>query len=148
MRNRDLFPDKAKEMHTHTLRLMPGQDLKHSLDRLAGAERWPAACILTGVGSLRRATIRFANEEAAEDLEGPFEIVALSGTLSQDGSHLHILLSDRNGVARGGHLKEGAIVNTTAEIVIGILAGWQFARTIDPVTGSLELTAERHSPEV
>lgn len=127
-------------MTTFCLRLTPGQDLKRELDGLVEANKWPAACILTGVGSLRPAAIRFASAHTVEMIEGPLEIISLSGTLSRDGSHIHVLVSDRNGFPKGGHLKEGAIVNTTAEIVIGVLPEWDFSRKADPETGCAELT--------
>jgi predicted DNA-binding protein with PD1-like motif len=131
-------------MKTHSLRLSPGQDLKAALDGLVSAKKWPAACILSAVGSLSSTALRYADAENAEILEGPFEIIALSGTLSRDGSHLHILVSDSEGESKGGHLKEGSVVRTTAEIVIGILPGWKFTREIDPETGYLELRSEEN----
>lgn len=130
-------------MKTYSLRLFPGQDLKLELDNLVKAQNWTAACILTGLGSLRSVAIRFANAKTVATLEGPLEIVSLSGTLSQDGSHIHILVSDRDGVPTGGHLKEGAIVNTTIELVLGILSDWDFSRKTDPATGFAELNVGR-----
>ncbi len=139
---------RAKPMDTYSIRLTPGQDLKREIDDLAKREKWAAACILTGVGSLTEAAIRFADEENAEILPGPLEIVSISGTLSQDGSHIHILVSDSNGVPTAGHLKEGAVIYTTAEIVFGILSGWQFTRHLDQNTGCAELAVERPGAEV
>lgn len=43
----------------------------------------------------------------------------------------------------GGHLKEGTIVRTTGEIVLGILSEWEFSRSPDPVTGYSELMIKR-----
>ncbi len=130
-------------MTTHPLRLTRGHDLKDSLDQLVLTEGWPAAIVLTGIGSLSTAAIRFANQETTELLTGPFEILSLAGTLSPHGSHLHTLLSDRHGNTCGGHLKPGSIIHTTAEIVLGILPDWQFQRTPDPGTGHLELRITR-----
>ena len=130
-------------METHPIRLRPGQDLKQALDDLVRKEKWPAVCILSGIGSLSVAAIRYAGREEIEMLEGPLEIISLAGTLSKDGSHLHILVSDSTGASFAGHLKEGAIVNTTAEIVLGILSDWQFSKEIDPQTGYPELVVKR-----
>ncbi len=52
-------------------------------------------------------------------LYGKFEIVSLTGTLAESGSHLHAAISDNIGNIIGGHLKKGSIIYTTAEIVIG-----------------------------
>ena len=133
-------------MTTHPLRLTRGQDLKDSLDQLVLTKGWPAAIVLTGIGSLSAASVRFANRDATELLTGPLEILSLAGTLSPDGSHLHILLSDANGITCGGHLKPGSIIHTTAEIVLGILPDWNFRREPDPHTNHLELKITRRLP--
>jgi len=127
-------------MKTFPLRLTQGQDLKASLDVVVRAEGWPAAIVLTGIGSLSKVALRFAGQEATAHLTGSFEIISLAGCLSPDGSHLHLLVCDETGAPSGGHLKTGAIVNTTAEIVLGILPEWEFGREPDPDTGYLELT--------
>lgn len=130
-------------METYSIRLLPGQDLKRQIDELVRREEWGAACIITGIGSLSTAAIRFAGKDSAETIEGPFEIISLAGTVSRDGSHIHILVSDSDGVPTAGHLKEGAIIRTTAEIVLGALDGWRFNRKIDPATECSELSVER-----
>jgi predicted DNA-binding protein with PD1-like motif len=134
-------------MTTHTIRLLPGKDLKSGLDDLVRHQNWTAACLLTGIGSLNRAAIRFANRESAEILEGPLEIISMGGTLSPDGSHLHLSVSDGTGKVWGGHLMAGSIIFTTAEVVVGILSGWEFSRKMDPATGFRELAARRKAAE-
>lgn len=126
-------------MKTHPLRLFPGQDLKQELDALVKAQDWPAACVLTGIGSLKVVAVRFAGVEKSIRLTGPHEIVSLAGTLGRNGSHLHVLVSDEEGVARGGHLMKGCLVNTTAEIVLGVFPDWEFRRRYDEATGYAEL---------
>jgi uncharacterized protein len=121
-------------------RLHPGDDLKTRLDRLAWEQGWRAACILTCVGSLSRATLRFADSSKLTEVKGPLEIVSLAGTIASfGGSHLHISVADRNGTVVGGHVKEGCIIRTTAEIVLATLDGYAFHREIDPDTGFPEL---------
>lgn len=90
-------------------------------------------------GSLRVVAIRFADQKNVMTLEGPFEIVSLTGTLGPDGSHLHISVADRTGHTIGGHLATGAIVYTTAEIILGNLEDSRFRREIDPATTYKEL---------
>lgn len=110
------------------------------LDRLAWEQGWRAACVLTCVGSLTRAHIRFADSAKVSEVKGPLEIISLAGTIASfGGSHLHIAVADRNGNVVAGHAKEGCIIRTTAEIVIGILDGYTFHREIDPDTGFPEL---------
>lgn len=129
-------------MKTYAIRLKPGEDLKMRLDEVA--ENWSAACILTAVGSLTKVSIRYANCDAVEELNGHFEIVSLVGTLGSCGSHLHLSISDREGNTIGGHLKEGSTIYTTAEIVIGILDEWTFSREPDATTGYPELVIKEN----
>ena len=70
------------------------------------------------------------------------EIVSLTGTLCPDGAHLHIALSRRDGSCIGGHLVQGCLVNTTAELVIGELPDVAFHRPPDPATGYNELSVQ------
>ncbi|MDF1813231.1 MAG: DNA-binding protein [Verrucomicrobiales bacterium] len=130
-------------METHPFRLKPGQDLKAEIDALTLREKWSAACILSAVGSLTQAAIRFADQEEVSILNGHFEILSLSGTLSPGGSHLHISIADGKGKVTGGHLKEGSEIYTTAEVVIGILHDWEFSRQLCEQSNYLELVAEK-----
>jgi uncharacterized protein len=127
-------------MHSIPLRLFPGDDLKLALDRLVYEKNWRAATIVSGLGSLTRAMIRYAGKPEATRIEGPLEIVSMSGTLACfGGSHIHVALSDATGKMVGGHMKEGCIIRTTAEIVIGVLEGYAFHREHDVRTDSPEL---------
>ncbi|WP_321392273.1 PPC domain-containing DNA-binding protein [uncultured Desulfuromusa sp.] len=127
-------------MKALAIRLHPHQDLLVELDAFACARQLNAACILCCVGSLRHATLRYADQKNSTDLEGKFEIVSLTGTLSQHGSHIHISIADGEGQTLGGHLLEGCRIYTTAEIVIGVLPKVNFTREFDPETGFEELS--------
>ena len=57
---------------------------------------------------------------------------------SRDGIHVHLTIADTDGAVYGGHLLEGCIVHTTAEI--GIIKSKKiFKRIYDPKTGYKEL---------
>ena len=137
-------------MRVHAFRLTPGSDLKAELERLAREHAPSAGCILTCVGSLSRARLRmpsgFGEAEVFRTFDEPMEIVSLAGTLSPDGLHVHISLSRRDGACVGGHLVQGCIVNTTAELVIGELPDLQFRRPLDPATGYGELSVQPYAP--
>lgn len=135
----------SSSIESVTIRLKPGEDLKASMDSFIIRNKIRAACILTCVGSLEQACIRFANRKEADTLKRKFEIVSLTGTLSLNGSHLHISLSDENGNTTGGHLKEGSLIYTTAEIVIGIMPDVSFERETDSTYGYKELIIKRIS---
>ena len=81
----------------------------------------------------------FLSNEQVKLFKGNFEIVSLIGTLSQDGNHTHISVSDNLGHTIGGHLKKGCIIHTTAEIVIIELKKFNFSREFDHQTGFKEL---------
>jgi len=129
-------------MKTYAIRLQPNQDLKTSLENYVRENQIKAGVVLTCVGSLNCATLRMANETALKTFEGKFEIVSLVGTFSTDGCHLHIALSDKNGNMIGGHLKEGCIIYTTAEIAIGEIENLIFTRIMDEDTGFKELVVK------
>jgi uncharacterized protein len=126
-------------VRTVAVRLRPGQDLRRELLAVAERERIQAGWVLTGVGSLSRATLRLAGAARHATLEGDLEIVALVGTLSQGGSHLHLAVADDHGATVGGHLAEGCVVRTTAEVVVGADDRLRFDREPDPDTGYDEL---------
>ncbi len=126
-------------MQIFALRLKPNQDLKESLKNFVGLNNIQSGFILTTVGSLKQARIRFADQNNSKALNGKFEILSLAGTLSTSGIHLHIAISDRDGKTIGGHLDNGCIIYTTAEIVIGASEEFTFIRTVDEQTGFKEL---------
>ena len=126
-------------MKTYALRLRPGADLKIELDTFAKTHNLKAACVLACVGSLRKAVLRYANQENATTLIDKFEIVSLTGTFSIHGSHYHVSIADGTGRTFGAHLLEGCLIYTTAEIVIGESPQMNFLREVDSETGYEEL---------
>lgn len=131
-------------MKAYALRLHPNQDLLLELENFVKIHQLKAACILTCVGSLKKAVLRFANRNEAIELEDKFEIVSLTGTFSANGSHCHISISDGEGHTVGAHLLEGCRIYTTAEIVIGEIADTEFYREIDSSTGYDELYIKKN----
>lgn len=127
-------------MDIHALRLRPGDDLHDSLLAYTAEHAIQAGFIVTCVGSLRRATLRLADQDAATVYRAKFEIVGLVGTLEPGGGHLHIALAATDGHMIGGHLLSGCAVYTTAEIVIGSAPHLRFSREWDPASGYPELT--------
>ena len=128
---------------THAFRLKPGEDLKASITALVKEKNIGAGWIATVVGSLTNYNIRFANQPDGVQGEGHFEIVSLTGTVSTNGSHLHISVSDSTGKTIGGHLLDGNIVYTTAEIVISETDDVVFTREKDGSTPWEELQVKK-----
>jgi predicted DNA-binding protein with PD1-like motif len=107
-------------MRALTFRLKPGQDLFDSIEEAVKENKIEAGCVLSSVGSLTHATLRLANREYYNEYEGHFEIVSMTGTVSVHGSHIHVAISDGDGVTTGGHLVSGCKIYTTAEIVLAV----------------------------
>ena len=127
------------------IRLHPGDDLRGALAKLARERNLEAGFVLSAIGSLDPAVLRYAGRPEATTLTGDFEILTLAGTLGTGGVHLHMSISDSGGRVLGGHVAQGCIVRTTAEIVIGRAEDWVFERAPDPATGYLELAPRRKS---
>lgn len=126
----------------HALRLAPGTDLKVSIQKFVDENKIGAGWIAACVGSLVAYNLRFADRSEPSRGEGHFEIVSLSGTLSTNGSHLHLTISDSKGITTGGHLLDGCTIYTTAEIIIQSTALLRFRREIDAASGFRELQIE------
>ena len=135
---------EMKETRNHVFRLKPGDDLKKSIQHYVNNHHIQAGWMVTCVGSLTNYQLRLANQPAGTTGAGHFEIVSLNGTLSQNGSHLHMSISDSTGKTIGGHLMEGNIVYTTAEIVLQSSDSLVFRREKDGSTPWEELQIEKN----
>lgn len=125
--------------NTYALRLRPGEDIKLALKAFTVEKEITAGAIITAVGSLSQAALRYAGRPTATLVTGDMEVLSLVGTLCPDGPHLHLTVGDADGNTLGGHVMDGCIVRTTCEIVLGDFAGFTFARELDPATGYQEL---------
>jgi len=114
--------------------------VREFIEQYAKDQGIDAGVIVSMVGSFQTAAIRFAGRPQPTVLKGPFEIVSVTGTLSDEGAHVHLAIADENGKVLAGHMSKGSIVNTTVELVIlNISSEWRFERVVDPVTGDKEL---------
>jgi len=127
-------------MQAMPLRISPGEDLRRALEDATAAHGCSAAFVASGIGSLRCARLRLAAATGAHALDEDLEILTLAGTISGNGSHLHISVADAQGQVSGGHVSYGCIVRTTAEVLLLLLLPeWSFSREPDPATGFAEL---------
>lgn len=130
-------------MKAHVLRLHPADDLRLSLEHYARENRIGAAVILSCVGSLIHVRLRDASGVTIRELEGDHEIVSVTGTVSHERLHMHVSLSREDLSVIGGHLAEGCIIKTTAEIVLLEMEDVAFGKVFDPATGYHELDIRR-----
>lgn len=126
-------------MKTVCRRLHRGDDLLLSIRTLCEREKIDAAVVLSAVGCVSRAVLRDAGGVNLRSVNEPCEIVSLNGTASRTRCHLHLALSREDLSVIGGHMMPGCIVNTTCELVLGVLEHMRFDVEQDAQTGYDEL---------
>lgn len=126
-------------MKTVCRRLHRGDDLLLSIRTLCEREKIDAAVVLSAVGCVSRAVLRDAGGVNLRSVDEPCEIVSLNGTASRTRYHLHLALSREDLSTIGGHMMPGCIVNTTCELVLGVLEHMRFDVEQDVQTGYDEL---------
>lgn len=130
-------------MKEYVFRLHRGNDLLEEIKKYAKEKHIKAAVIVSAVGCVSKARIRDASGVTIQEIEEEMEIVSVMGTVSEERTHLHISLSKKNLSTIGGHLKEGCIINTTAEIVLLSFEDVEFGEEYDKETGYHELKIKR-----
>ncbi len=138
-------------VRSHSLRLLPGQDLLSGIMKVVNDKQLKAAWIISCVGSLDQYSIRYANQPDIDVGQGHFEIVSLVGTMTvvdatpDPGStiagawHIHISIGDETGKTISGHLATNSTIYTTAEIQIGYSCNVEYSRAVDGTTPYDEL---------
>ena len=132
-------------MKIHAFRLTKGMDLKKSIEQYVVDHKIKSGVILSAVGCLYQVCLRTADGVTVKQINEDHEIVSATGTLSMDGCHIHVSLSDVNLKTIGGHLKYNCLVNVTAEIVLGEFDEFEFTREFDESTGYKELVIKENT---
>lgn len=90
------------------------------------------------IGTLKKAVLGFYKEGKYIPIEkhGPLEIASCMGNISLKENedlavHGHIVVSDVNGDAFGGHVLDGCLVDATAELVLVEVESGTLQRKID-----------------
>ena len=126
-------------MVCYCIRLKRGEDLLASIKRVCQQVNIEAGVLLSGVGCVSSGRVRDASGVRIREINEHCEIVSLNGTVSAKRCHIHIALSKEDLSTIGGHLCEGCVVNTTCELVIGVLPGVIYDKEADAETGYDEL---------
>ena len=126
-------------MREFAIRLTKGDDLRASIEKVCLDNGFDTAIVLSGVGCLYEIRIRLAKALGYLENKEDYEIVSLTGTISKGNAHIHISLSDDTGKTIGGHLEKGCLVNTTCELVLGVLEEYVSERPYDENTGYDEI---------
>lgn len=127
----------------YLFRLTRGADLKKEIVKFCKDNSIKAGIIGACVGCCYEVNFRLAGGEKFYHNVADYEIVSMTGTISEDGVHIHISFSDDEGVTVGGHLSDGCLVNTTAEIAIIEVDNYKLTREFDDTTGYKELVIEK-----
>lgn len=121
----------SDHLRIHVFRLRPGDDLLGGIRAYVNANHLQAAVLLSAVGSLTQASIRYANQPEAHIHTGHFEIVSITGTVEEGGEHIHLSIATGQGNMIGGHLMTGCKIYTTGEITLAEIEGVRFTRETD-----------------
>lgn len=121
------------------IRLSQGADLKNAIALLVNQHNIQAGNVASCVGCLSSVNLRLAGAQETLQLNEPLEIVSVMGTLTLEHQHIHISVADSKGSVIGGHLLEGSIIDTTAELIIHSYPALYFSREFDVSTGFTEL---------
>ena len=130
-------------MRTVCKRLRRGDDLLREVQKIAEEEQLELAVILSAVGCVTKARLRDASGVTVRQIDEPCEIVSATGTVSRKRCHIHVALSKEDLSTVGGHLVEGCLINTTCELVLGVVEGWRCGVEQDDETGYDEIVFER-----
>ena len=131
-------------MRTICKRLRRGDDLLREVQNIAREEQLQLAVLLSAVGCVTRARVRDASGVTVREICEPCEIVSATGTVSAARCHVHVSFAKEDLSTVGGHLMEGCIINTTCELVLGVVEGWRCGVEQDEEPGYDEIVFERN----
>ncbi|MBQ7705828.1 MAG: DNA-binding protein [Selenomonadaceae bacterium] len=106
------------------LRVDPNEELLTSITKTCRQEKIFGGCFI-GIGACSEITLSAfvpaENDFVIKNFAGMFEIVSLTGNITNDALHAHAMFSyldeNKNLQCIGGHLRR-ALINYTAEIII------------------------------
>lgn len=127
----------------HIFRLTKGMDLKKSIVEYCKENNIKAGIIGACVGCCYEINFRLAGGKDFFHKVDDYEIVSMTGTISEDGVHIHVSFADVNGNVVGGHLSDGCYVGSTAEIAIIELEEYKLTREFDESTGYKEIVIKK-----
>ena len=119
---------------TFILKLVQGEDLLGSVEKLIREEKIENAVVVSGIATFDRSRLHMisttgypADVYIDEKTDVPLEVVSVEGFICDGQPHLHCTISDRNG-AYAGHLLEGCRILYLGELVIQELLGLNIHR--------------------
>ena len=104
--------------------LGPDEMLLESIRKAIADKGIRNGAVASGAGTLKSCRMHYVDHTAFPpkdvftSVEGPLELVALSGVIADGEPHLHVVVSLKDQPARAGHLEDGSQVLYLAEIAI------------------------------
>ncbi|MBS7621563.1 DUF296 domain-containing protein [Candidatus Bathyarchaeota archaeon] len=121
-------------------RILEDEDLAQAIKQRANKSGVKAGLIIA-IGSLKTVVLGYYKEGEYKyiRLEGPLEIASCTGNIAVDEKgetiiHAHIVVTNEQGEAFGGHLMQGSIVGATAELTVIEGVGLNLQRIFDEKT--------------
>ncbi len=118
-------------------RLFEGEDLLVTIASVAEQHNVPSGFFFL-IGTLKKAVLGYYETGQYKSIEkvGPLEVASCMGNVSvkENGElvvHGHVVVSDRDGLAFGGHVLPGCLVDATAELVLVRVEGGALRRVFD-----------------
>lgn len=102
----------------------PGEMLLESIEEAIAKHDIVSGMVVSGIGTLDTCTMHFIThtkfppKDAMYTIEGPLELLSVSGLIVQGKPHLHIQISMGRTECYGGHLEPGSRVLYLAEVGI------------------------------
>jgi len=125
-----------------------GDDFHECIEQAAREEDIQSGVVLSGVGTFYRARIHyikhtdFPAEDEFVEMEGPIELVSVSGIIADYRPHMHCAMAARGNETFIGHLEPGCKILYLGEVVIARLAGKALARDTHPERGTPRLISK------
>ena len=128
---------ESKIKKTIFAKFSEGEDLLRSIEMTAKRNNVNAGMFFL-IGTLKDAVLGFYKNQKYVPIHkaGPLEIASCTGNISikENGElvvHGHIVVSDSEGLAYGGHVMEGCIVDATVELVLLAVESGKLERKFD-----------------
>ncbi|MFP4029543.1 MAG: PPC domain-containing DNA-binding protein [Candidatus Brocadiia bacterium] len=127
-----------------------GDDFHECVEQVAREMDIRSGVVLSGVGTFYKACIHyvthtdFPSDDRYAELEGPIELVSVSGIIADYEPHMHCSMAIRGKEPFIGHLEPGCKILYLGEVVIARITGKVLLRRNHPHYGTPMLVAEEN----
>ncbi len=122
---------------TFVVKLVQGDDLLESVERLIEEEKIENAVVVSGIATFDRSRLHMISTTGYpievyidEKTDVPLEVVSVDGFICDGEPHIHCTVSDRN-QAYAGHVLKGCRILYLGELIIQELLGMRIKRHLN-----------------